>query len=110
MTNIFNEMNTNNEEFKEIDNKKDKENANKKNNKIDKENVKKNLKEEADKKSRKNSRLVESLLQQRKEERILVGFRLEKSVSDTIDKIVKEHKLKKSDFVNDLLKKAMGLN
>ncbi|MGG0476194.1 hypothetical protein ABEY96_28870 [Priestia aryabhattai] len=106
MSNIFNQINSVNEE-----------NNKEKTDKIVNKSVNKNVNNKANKKTeekkqpnRKNSRLVESLLQQKKEERVLVGFRLEKSVSDAIDTIVKENKLKKSDFVNDLLKKAMGLS
>lgn len=107
------DKNTNKEDDKKvnkIDNKRDKKINNKDENEII-NTLDENLANENNKKTViKPTRFIESLLQNKKEERVVVGFRLEKSVDEMLEAIVKQNGLKKSDFVNDVLKKALGLN
>ncbi|MFJ7932653.1 hypothetical protein [Peribacillus sp. NPDC096448] len=53
--------------------------------------------------------LVESILEEKKDkdEKVVVTYRIEKSVADEINEIVDENNLKKGDFVSELLKKAL---
>jgi hypothetical protein len=100
----------NNKKVNKIDNKKDEKINNKDNNKMINTLDKNSANENHNKTVIKPTRFIESLLQNKKEERVVVGFRLEKSVDEMLEAIVKQNGLKKSDFVNDVLKKALGLN
>jgi hypothetical protein len=53
--------------------------------------------------------ILESVLNKKKEEKELVGFRLRQSTINEINKIVEKHNLKKSEFVEDVLRNALGL-
>ncbi|MGH3040448.1 MAG: hypothetical protein ACRDNG_01665 [Gaiellaceae bacterium] len=121
MSNLFEEMNEETPVINEKGNKKNKEKININNNgnikskviENDNENVNYSVNNEVNENVSeiKTTRFVESLLQKKtaQEEKVLVGFRLDQSVGETIDTIVKKNRLKKSEFVNDLLRKALGL-
>lgn len=100
----------NNKKVNKIDNKIDEKTNNKGDNEMVDTLDRNSANENHNKTVIKPTRFIESLLQNKKEERVVVGFRLEKSVDEMLEAIVKQNGLKKSDFVNDVLKKALGLN
>jgi hypothetical protein len=109
---LFDEMNDDlnkkdNNKVKGTANKKDNKNVNKKDNKVDEKQELTPVSEE----TVKTTKFVESLLNnKKKEEKELVGFRIRKSTNEAIEAIVKQSDVKKSEFVDEILRKALGLN
>lgn len=57
--------------------------------------------------------LAERIIEEQKkekDEKVPVSYRIDKSVSDAINEIVSENNLRKGDFVNELLRKGLGMD